>query len=688
MKFVACVFGVCLLWTGVAEAITISLSADLTNSSYADSGSVDALLTDGFVYNVFDPTSATPNLVLASDTGYEGDVPGGSNVVISFTLDNTYTVDALSTTLVVDVWGRSAGAWQTRDDDFDVILFDGNYSNVVASALNLGVPDGALPHTRATFDLGIGLTVDRFQIIGHDTSSSGAGNPFTLMEVRMGSPVPLTWTGSSDGNWSNSANWVGGVLPVDNGPGTGWDEGLSMPYNDVVVFAGSTMPTNLPGIGGNTAAKDSPSIRFNSGGTTDVSVVGREGSFWTNPKVTRDVLTVGDGVGGGTEDVTVNLSMGRYLQRHGDDATHNFVVHSDGTLSITSSATALSFRYPNSSNRLARFTINGGDVVIHDPLDGLQALAGNYIDFTAPGGSFTAQFGLGFNSITAVRSSLDVDFLNHTGGQYLRAVDNGDNSFTVSGGLRWTGAAGDQDWSNTTNWVRGMVPVDSAPGTNELEGLNLRYDDVIVFDGNNLPTNAPGLGGHSVSDADTPSMVFNSGGTIDLALVGSSNIWTQSGVATRTAFTVGDGIGGGDEDVVLNLTMADELKRYSSGHHNFMVNSDGTLNIFPSSRLKFSSSSSRTSSFTIHKGKVVIHESVTGLSDYAGSFVEFTADGGAFSAQYGGNFANIAAVESSLGTDFIDSTGRDGAVLEAIDEGSTFTVTVNYGPAGAVFLIR
>ena len=688
MTRIACVLAACLLTPGLAGAITIALTADAANSGLPDGGSVEALLTDGFAYNVQSPTSATPNLVWSSDSGYKGLAPSGSNVVISFTLDSAHTIDSFSTNVVVDVWGCSKGGWQIRDDDFDVILFDGNYSNAVASVLHLGVPDEDPLHARATFGLGIGETFDRFQIIGHDTAP-GAGNPFTLMEVRMGLPIPLTWTGSSDSNWSNTANWIAGVLPVDNAPGTGDDEGLTMVHSDEVVFAGNTIPTNFPYIGGNIGGKDSPSLRFNSGGTTDLAVVGNDNSFWTTSEATRDVLTVGDGVGGGVEDVTLNLTMGAYLQRYGSNTTHNFVVNSDGTLSITSSASFLSFRYQSSSNQLARFTIAGGAVVINNPISGIKALAGNYIDFTKPGGSFTFWRGGDFPSIASVRSSLGVDFLNNTGWPYFRVVDNNDGTFTVGDGYRWTGATWDQDWSNAVNWVGGSVPVDSRLGTGDLEGLNVPYYNVIGLGGNNLPTNAPGLGGDDALNADTPSMVFVSGGTIDLALAGKgSDIWTSASGTTRAVFTVGDGIGGGAEDVVLNLTMADNLKRGGSGHHNFIVRSDGTLNIMPDAALEFGYNDLRTSSFTISGGRVVVNQSITGLSDYSGCFVEFTSRDGTFTAQYGGNFPDFAAVESSLGFDFIESIRHDGAVVEATDGGSTFTVTIGFVPTGAVLIVR
>ena len=231
--------------------------------------------------------------------------------------------------------------------------------------------------------------------------------------------------------------------------------------------------------------------------------------------------------------------------------------------------------------------------------------------------------------------------------------------------------------------------MDNQTGTGEDEGLTRPYWDVIEFGGANLPTNAPGLGGKAVANKDTPSMVFNSGGSVSLAVVGRDNdIWTNAGGLNRTIFTVGNGVGGGVEDVTLNLTMADDLMRHANSHHHFVVNSDGTFNITASATLKFAwgATAARTSSFTIAGGTVVINKPLVHLSR-ADCFVEFTEPGGSFTAQYGSDFADIAAVRNSLGVDFLDNTGLPSSCFRAIDGGSAFTVVLQ-GTAATVLLVR
>ena len=694
---VACAFVLCVLWTSVAGAVTIGVSADTNNSSTAHYDSaVSNLLNDAFAYDPRSPTATSPTLSYSGAAGFHGNEADGVDVVLSFTLDTPFTLTSPGMDIVVDIWGRNAN--QDRDNDIDVMLCNGSYSTVVASNLHLAVPDAGTPYARATFaGLGAGTTFDRFQIIGHD-STAADGNPFTLMEVRLAEASPYTWTGAAaDGNWTNSVNWLNGAIPVDDNTNAA---GLTMSVADPIIFAGTTLPsTNVPGIGGvhdntNVGKFSSPTMRFNSGGTGSFSVVAENSGFWSNLQADRTILTVGDGVGGGTEDVDLTLMAGTVvLNRHYGGITHNLLVNSDGTLRFSGN---LDFT-THAVSRWGAISLAGGDVIASGVVVDLVSHTNNVIDFTASGSSFTAKYGGDFANLGAVWASLGTDFLNNTGGDgSLTAAQNGDDTFTVTTDgfrYRWTGAAGDGDWSNTVNWADGAVPVDTADGTGDQGGLTMFFGTVVEFDGPNLPTvNVPGIGGfHDAAGNkgwDTPSMEFNSGGTMDLAVISrEGGIWTNPNNMPRTVFTVGDGVRGATENVTLNLTMTDHLMRHWDGHHNFAVNSDGTFNITPSAPLKFAYSATRTSSFTIDGGRVVINNAIAGLTNFPGCFVEFTDEYGTFTAQYGANFPDIATVESNLGTNFVDNTGLEKAVMKAVDGGSTFTVTVSE-PKGMFILVR
>ena len=504
-----------------------------------------------------------------------------------------------------------------------------------------------------------------------------------------------TWTDTVDGNWSNTANWAASAIPVDSLAGGGNGSGLSMHYTDEIVFDATNLPTmNFPGIGGYVGGdRDSPTMRFNSGGAATFHFTNETAQyrgFWTNTQTNRTVLTVGDGVGGGAEDVDLTITgMAESLARHGDNITNDFLVNSDGSLTFDSSV-----KFSFASNRVGRMTIAGGDVTINGIVSYLGNYADSLVEFTAPGGSFTVKKGGDCPNANYVQTRVGIDFLNNTGeGSSLSVVDNGDGTLTVTDGLRWTGAAGDGDWSNSVNWVGGRIPQDtlldgSTANPSYDAGLSLSYANIVEFAGTNMPSmNIPGIGG--TVGHDTPTMNFNRGGTIDLELAGrEKDFWSNSG--TRTVWTVGDGIGEGVEDVVVNLTMNDDLSRHADGHNTFVVNSDGTFNITPlASRLKFAATTNRTSSFAIDGGTVVVSNPVFNLTGvgFEACVVEFTAEGGTFTAQYGDDFADIAAVSSSLGDDFVNSTGSAAAYLKAKDNGATFTVTVTKD-RGMMFMVR
>ncbi|QDU56954.1 PEP-CTERM sorting domain-containing protein [Aeoliella mucimassa] len=257
--------------------------------------------------------------------------------------------------------------------------------------------------------------------------------------------IDYTWTGTAgDGNWDNASNWDGNGIPVDDNAG---DAGLSLAgLDDRIIFSGSTMPsTNVPQIGGrNATGTNSPILQLNSGGSLSLtSGVGGIGGFITNQTAaTRTLIIVGDGVGGGTEDVTLNLSHTGALIRHEQEVTHNLLVNSDGTLTFDAGVEFSSELSQSGRPRYGTFTVDGGAVDIAGPLTRFTVAAtgdalavSNFVDFTAPGGTFTAQYGgdlLDLSAVQAAASLAGDGSFRSTSGYSLGVSDNGDNSFTIT----------------------------------------------------------------------------------------------------------------------------------------------------------------------------------------------------------------------------------------------------------------
>jgi len=679
-----------------APGVEISITADAGNSSTAYNGSaVGNLLTDPFAYDSVNPAATSPvrNWTNGSNAFHGGEA-NNVDVILSFVLNTPYTQSDTSLFPVIDLWGRN-DCCQIRDDDVDVILYNGDYSTVVAMVTGIKIPDAAPQHVRALFNnLGIGETFDRFRIIGHD-SDPAAGNPFTLFELRLALAIPYTylWTGEAgDGNWTNAVNWLAGMVPVDNRPGTGDDAGLTLLRSKSIAFGGDHLPaTNFPGIGGNTGSGDSPTMIFKSGGPALFHVVSREAGIWTDSRSGYStILTVGDGIGGGTEDVTLTLTnLTGTLNRH-TDGTHNFTVNSDGTLIFSEN---VDFSY--NAARFTTMTINDGAVIVRGYVNDLDNLANNFVEFTSTGGTFTARYGSDYPALYNVKTRLGIDFVS--GPDYpnfhLRAIDNGNSTFTVTPGVTcWTGEANDGDWNNAANWAYGRIPVDNAPGTGNLDGLTVPYNEFIVFDGTNMPTqNVPQFGGDLSGDKDTPTLRFKRGGAFTMSVTGRDDGFWSNTRLNRTVLTVGDGISGGIEDVTVTIAnMSGSLIRHETGMtHNFRINADGTLII--AGNASFSSEPlNRWSTMELDGGKVVVQGFVTGLTQHANHTVKFFSTAGSFTARFGGSFADLAAVNNSLGVDFIGVAEADEMRFVAFNNGDN-TFTVRYElipPPGTLILIQ
>lgn len=192
-----------------------------------------------------------------------------------------------------------------------------------------------------------------------------------------------------------------------------------------------------------------------------------------------------------------------------------------------------------------------------------------------------------------------------------------------------------------------------------------------------MPTsNIPSLGGFNNNTGHTPIMDVRSGGILNVnAGVGSiGGFVTQGNGSSRTLLTVGDGIGGGSENVTLNVSLNGQLNRHPGGNsvHNFLVNADGFLNF--TSNVDFNLSTNRFATFDLAGGSVVIAGTVTDLDNFAANFVDFTAPGSSFTANFGSDFPDFAAVLAQIGAglSFRSSTAL---ALSAVDNGGSFTVS-------------
>ena len=244
----------------------------------------------------------------------------------------------------------------------------------------------------------------------------------------------------------------------------------------------------------------------------------------------------------------------------------------------------------------------------------------------------------------------------------------------------WNGSALDGDWENTANWENGEIPVDDlAGGGANPAGLSMSTDNSVIFAGPNMPTiNVPGYGGDFADDSpegveSSPTMVFNSGGSISFDVVGrDDSFWTNLAPYDRTLLTVGDGISGAGEDVEVTFNgLTRSLNRHNNGNLSFVINEDGTLNINGEVQ-RWGDNNSRFGFMLIDGGTVNLGTSVPNTNFNDGA-IEFLSVGGSFTAEFGREFPDLASVTTALGTSFVNSTT---GVLSAVDNGDgTFTVS-------------
>lgn len=180
----------------MTQAAVLTLSTDTANPSPAFNTSFSGTLNDPFAYDEFNPTSASPDRILtttgeATANGYHG--TGAGDVVLRYTLTGGAHTVAAGQTIVMDLWGRDSTVFnESRDDDFDVRLYNGDYVTSVAAVLNQGIAaEASNPnhHHRVSFS-GFSGTFDRVEITAR-ISNTETSNNFALLETRLASvPEP------------------------------------------------------------------------------------------------------------------------------------------------------------------------------------------------------------------------------------------------------------------------------------------------------------------------------------------------------------------------------------------------------------------------------------------------------------------------------------------------------------------
>ncbi|MDF7823575.1 PEP-CTERM sorting domain-containing protein [Pontiellaceae bacterium B12227] len=232
----------------------------------------------------------------------------------------------------------------------------------------------------------------------------------------------------------------------------------------------------------------------------------------------------------------------------------------------------------------------------------------------------------------------------------------------------WNGSANDGDWTTPANWDGGLVPASLTAAD--------ASEDTIIFSGANMPTLNVATFAAAGYGADTATMIFNSGGTFALDFSTSQNaapIMSES----RTLLTVGDGVGGGTEDVVVYISGMLDLLRHTSSTATYLVKSDGTLNF--AGDIGLYNDNNKDGVLQLDGGAIVATGTIDArFNNIAESYVEFLSEGGAITAAYGGAYADFTAVLADASGNFIDTNGGG---LEFTNNGTTFTVTAIPEPA-------
>ncbi|MFU8847710.1 MAG: DUF6288 domain-containing protein [Opitutales bacterium] len=348
---------------------------------------------------------------------------------------------------------------------------------------------------------------------------------------------------------------------------------------------------------------------------------------------------------------------------------------------------------------------NDAPVFIADPIAGNNAMENNGHSGTLAGTATDAE---GDPLVYAKISGpewLNVAEDGTLSGMPLMTGDAGPNSFivSVSDGINppveatlnievlvqpaeyiWTGAAGPgSEWYDAANWQDGNVPntSDSKSATNTTYSVNTP-GKVVIFDaatavGGYLPTatltNGNDWFGNYPDWNLSPATIVRSG-TINFGNPGSD--WRMVADA-EIDLEVGDGNMAAPAVVNMGWKAINRIQKFGNNGVVIQVNRDGFVNQLRGLAyfINNSSSSDPPVRIILNGGKWHVNGIVENLAvgeNTALRTISFDAPGAEFTAQFGGDFPDLAAVTAEIGTSFVDTTGQG---IEATDNGDgTFTV--------------
>jgi len=159
-------------------AVTDSAGTDVNYSVGGGYAFPVNTLSDGFVYDPETPSASTPLQTFSTTETLH--FIGLADAWVEYTL---LTPTSMGAGLVFsfDIWGRSGATTSTRDDNFDIELYD--ETGTLFHTINTGITDDVTYYTRVTVtDADIDATTTLSSFIIRNTS--GGGN-FTLAEVRL-----------------------------------------------------------------------------------------------------------------------------------------------------------------------------------------------------------------------------------------------------------------------------------------------------------------------------------------------------------------------------------------------------------------------------------------------------------------------------------------------------------------------
>ena len=492
-----------------------------------------------------------------------------SNLVVHFAYDmNPATIASGITVSNQTASAAVAGSWSNSDARTFTFAPSVGYvaSNEYAVVMNANLADTE----------GNTQVIERDAHFRPDGESDDADIWARLGTVTEEPATVYTWTSTSSTDWSDGANWDGGVAPTSlTEAGT---------TSDSFVFSGTVMPTlNIPNYG--SGFDDTLPMTLNSGGTMTLDFSSSfNSSLWAN--ASRTQFTVGDGVNA----VTLNINNMSFFARNAFTST--FLVNQGSLLNINGNLN----EYPDADvNKKGVFNLNGGSMVV-DGQAGIQNGVGQWsgntsFTFSDLGGSVTMDFGGNiYASLTDVTDDFGTVFQSDLGVSALSAVDNQDGTFTVSASvspsattLHWFGTGDGVHWGDAANWDLGRIPgayaadsafiqggatvtvATNAPSSFVIPSLVVRHTEA---EGStlNIAADLPSITDMWIGAAnDWAGFVNQSAGTVDVtglqlgAAAGLSSSYTLSGgtlaVVTPTVAASGTMILNGGEATVQTLNM-------------------------------------------------------------------------------------------------------------------------------------